>query len=299
MIASVLQGLTRVPDALAYDLFMTERNAARSLFTRRSFLLSGALALTGSRFTSATPSCALVPEQAEGPYYIDHEKLRRNITEGKPGVPLLLRIGLVDAKRCSPVENAALDIWHCDAEGVYSGFAAYGGGQDGLGRGGRSRVGPVFGARGPGGPFGRGGPQQERVTDDSRFLRGIQLTNGQGLVEFQTLYPGWYAGRTIHIHIKVHLGGAVMDDQYTGGHVSHTGQLFFPEDITEQISKMEPYANRSGVHRTLHSEDHIFLSQGGSQSMVSLERLSRGSNAGGFLAAITLAVDPDATPQRR
>jgi protocatechuate 3,4-dioxygenase beta subunit len=125
-----------------------------------------------------------------------------------------------------------------------------------------------------------------RQTDAKRFLRGVQVTNDQGIVEFATVYPGWYSGRAIHIHTKVHLGG----------HVSHTGQLFFPEDVTADIAKLEPYAKRLNVHRTTQQEDHVFQDQHGSECMVKLARLKKGSNADGFVAAVTLAVDPEATP---
>jgi protocatechuate 3,4-dioxygenase beta subunit len=251
--------------------------------TRRGFVLGGISIFTASGLASQSPSCQLASEQEEGPYYIDYEKVRRNLTEEKPGVPLQLRIALVDARRCAPLGMAAVDIWHCDAQGVYSGFTGNGGGEN-IGRG------------GPGGRVGPGGRGRGAV-DETRFLRGIQITNREGLVEFSSVYPGWYAGRTIHIHLKVHLGGdAAGGDRYAGGHVSHTGQLFFPEDITAEISKLDPYMKHSSVHRTLHSEDHVFLSQGGAQSMVKLERLQPGSNDGGFLATATLAVDPGASP---
>jgi len=245
--------------------------------SRRGFLLGGAVALASASGMPSTPSCTLVAEQEVGPYYIDDEKLRQDITEGKPGVPVKLRVALVDAARCAPLENASLDIWHCDALGVYSGFTANN--PDG------NPGGPPPG--GPGGPGpGRMGPPPPRQTDATRFLRGLQLTDKQGIAEFSTLYPGWYHGRAIHIHLKVHLGG----------HVSHTGQLFFPEDVTEQVAKLAPYAKRLSVHRTTQGEDHIFQSQHGSASMVSLTRLEKGSDAGGFLATVTLAVDPEATP---
>jgi len=278
------------------------------LLNRRSFVIAGAAILSSTpRFLHAAPGCTLTPEAEEGPYYVDYLKARADVTEGRPGVPLKLRIAIVDAKRCEPLKDAAVDIWHCDAGGVYSGFTANGGG-DGAGRGfgppaasgpaGPGGFGPGGGGRGgrggPGGPGGRGqGP-----SDETRFLRGIQLTNTQGVAEFATIYPGWYAGRTIHIHLKVHLGGKAASDKYAGGHVSHTGQLFLPEDLTEQIAKMEPYSKHSNVHRTLHSEDNIFMRQGGKQSMMTLDRLQKGSNAGGFLADIVVAVDPDATPAR-
>jgi protocatechuate 3,4-dioxygenase beta subunit len=263
--------------------------------SRRAFMIGGAAAIsTASRILSAAPRCTLTPEQEEGPYYVDFGKARRDVTEGKPGVPLQLRVALVDTKRCEPLEAAAVDIWHCDATGVYSGFTANGGGDD-AGRG----FGPPQGGqsgRGRGGPGGRAGGRGQGAIDETRFLRGIQITNRQGIAEFATLYPGWYAGRTIHIHLKVHLGGSAGAEKYAGGHVSHTGQLFLPEDITEQIAKMDPYVKHSNVHRTLHSEDNIFHQQGGAQSMLSLERLQKGSNAGGFAADVVLAVDPEATP---
>jgi protocatechuate 3,4-dioxygenase beta subunit len=256
-------------------------------FTRRGLLIAGVAAIVSPLARPSDPSCALNAEQEEGPYYINDEHLRRDITEGKPGVPLTLRIALVDSKRCAPLANAALDIWHCDASGVYSGFTANS--PDGFG-------GPP--GRGPGGPGGPGGPPPNfgpggggpppmRQTDTKRFLRGVQVTNDQGVVEFATVYPGWYFGRAIHIHLKAHLGG----------HVAHTGQLFFPEDVTADVAKLEPYAKRLNVHRTKQSEDNIFETEHGSESMVTLTRLKKGSNADGFLATVTLAVDPEATPK--
>jgi protocatechuate 3,4-dioxygenase beta subunit len=261
--------------------------------TRRDFLRSAAAFAVGSRLRAATPACTLTPEQEEGPYYVDYGTLRRDLTEGRPGVPLQLRIALLDAQTCRPIENAAVDIWHCDALGVYSGFTANGGGEDGP-RG----FGPPPG-RGFGGPVGQRGPGRSGrgAIDKTRFLRGVQLTSVEGVAEFTTLYPGWYAGRTIHIHLKAHIGGRAEDSQYSGGHVSHTGQIFLPEDITGQIAKMEPYVKHEAVHRTLHSEDHVFRQQGGAQSIASVERLQNGSNSAGFIATIALAVNPDAAPR--
>jgi protocatechuate 3,4-dioxygenase beta subunit len=271
--------------------------------TRRCLLLGGAAAILSSKVLADTPSCVLTSEQEEGPYYVDGAKFRRDITEGKPGVPVQLRVALVDARRCTPLADAALDIWHCDAGGIYSGFTSSS--PDGAGPNGR---GP-----GPGGPpppppgaapfrpampppgFGPGGRGPRKI-DATRFLRGVQLTDSQGLAEFATLYPGWYAGRAIHIHLKVHLGGEHRADLYRGGHVSHTGQLFFPEEVTGEIAKLQPYAKRLNVHRTTQDEDNIFRSQHGSSSMVRLERIRRGSDAEGFVATVTLAIDPEATP---
>lgn len=137
---------------------------------------------------------------------------------------------------------------------------------------------------------------RSRDLDPTRFLRGVQFADKGGRVEFATVYPGWYSGRAIHIHMKVHLGAQLLDAKSAGGHVCHTGQLFFPEEITADIAKLEPYATRLGVHRTLQSEDHIFTGQHGAASLLNLARLEKGTNASGFLATVTLAVDPNSTP---
>ncbi|HLY20530.1 MAG TPA: intradiol ring-cleavage dioxygenase [Bryobacteraceae bacterium] len=247
--------------------------------TRRGLITGGAAVLACSRAMPSTPACTLAAEQESGPYYLRYENLRSDITEGRPGVPLKLRIALVDARRCAPLPNAALDIWHCDAMGVYSGFTANN--PDGRpgGRGPRGR-GPAGLGFGP-----PGGPPPARRTDETRFLRGVQMTGQDGIAEFATICPGWYVGRTIHIHLKVHLGG----------HVSHTGQVFLPEEFTEQVAKIEPYAKRLNVHRTLQREDGIFNGQHGADSLVDLHRLG-GTNSDGFLATVMLAVDPEATP---
>jgi protocatechuate 3,4-dioxygenase beta subunit len=268
---------------------MAYRLSSLGNLSRRGLLIGGGFSLAAWKAMPSTPGCVLTAEQETGPYYIEQEKLRQDVTEGKPGVPVKLRVALVDARSCAPLENAALDIWHCDALGVYSGFTA------------NSPDGPAGGGPMPpppgSGPGPReGGPPPARQTDAARFLRGVQITDKKGLAEFATVYPGWYYGRPIHIHMKVNLGGSATAGIYGGGHTCHTGQLFFPEDITEQVAKLEPYQRRLSVHRTLQTEDNIFKTQHGSASVVNLTRLVSGSNTDGFLATITLAVDPEATP---
>jgi protocatechuate 3,4-dioxygenase beta subunit len=283
----------------------------RYSLSRRGFL-AGAVALGTLKAMPADPGCTLTAEQEEGPYYIASQNIRRTLIEDKAGVSVTLRIAVVDAKTCAPLPNAAVDIWQCDASGIYSGFAAAaegGPGMDGPGgrRGpGRPEFGPPNGPDGPvppppdfarGGPGrGPGGPPPSRITDATRFLRGVQISGKDGMVEFEALYPGWYPGRAIHIHMKVHLGGAMAAEKYAGGHVSHTGQLFLPEDVTAQVAKLPPYAKRLNVHRTTQAEDHVYNDQNGAAGLVTLARLKSGSNAEGFLATATLAVDLDATP---
>ena len=184
---------------------------------------------------SGAVTCVLAPEQTEGPYYISGEKLRRDITEGKPGVPLLLRLKVVDASTCRPIKGAAVDVWHADALGVYSGF----------GSGARSRT----------------------------FMRGIQQTDRNGLARFRSVYPGWYQGRTVHIHVKVHVAGNVV----------HTGQLYFPDRMTDKVFRRKPYSRRPR-RSTRNATDFVFA-QGGRRSLLGLRKVGSA-----YVGSITMGV---------
>jgi protocatechuate 3,4-dioxygenase beta subunit len=180
-------------------------------------------------------TCVLTPELTEGPYYIANEKVRRNITEGKPGVPLTLKTTVLDAASCKPLKNAAVDIWHADAGGVYSGFGA--------------------------------------GASDRTFLRGIQRTDATGVATLQTIYPGWYPGRAVHIHVKVHVGGNVV----------HTGQFFFPETLTDVVYKRSPYNTRP--NRDVRNTDDSIFRNGGDKGLVHLKK-----SGTGYVATITAGV---------
>jgi protocatechuate 3,4-dioxygenase beta subunit len=245
------------------------------------------------------PACVLAPELTEGPYYLDYELFRRDVTEHKDGVPLLLRATIVNAATCKAIPHAALDIWHTDALGEYSGYTALGvGGANGGGPGGPGGPGegtpPPPGSPPPSGPPPGGGHVEPG--DDLTFLRGVQTSDRHGVVEFRTLYPGWYLSRAIHIHAKVHLGGRVSGGKYSGGHVAHTGQFFFDERVTEEIAKLQPYAVNTTRRTTLH-EDGIYQS-GGSAGLLTLRPAHAHAPAlkRGLLATIVVGVDPDATP---
>jgi protocatechuate 3,4-dioxygenase beta subunit len=175
---------------------------------------------------SRAVQCVLTPELTEDPYYIAGEKLRRDIREGHPGTLLTLRLIVLNASTCKPIKSAAVDIWHADAAGNYSAF-----GSD---------------------------------TSSRTFLRGIQKTDKNGLAVFATIYPGWYRGRAVHIHIKVHIGGSVV----------HTGQLFFPDALTQAVYKAEPYASR-GNPDTPNASDSIFAN-GGKRGLLNLKKSGTG-----------------------
>jgi protocatechuate 3,4-dioxygenase beta subunit len=162
---------------------------------------------------TAAPDCVLMPELTEGPYYLDLDLVRSDITEGRPGLPLGLRVNVVDAGSCEPIEGAAVDVWHCDAEGAYSG---------------------VQGAEG------------------ETFCRGVQLTDASGAADFRTVFPGWYTGRAVHIHVKVSADG----DQ------THTGQLFFDPETLSAVYAAEPYAAR-GEPDQPNETDGIYQQSGG------------------------------------
>ena len=177
--------------------------------------------------------CVLTPEMTEGPFYLDINKVRADITEGRPGTPLALSLKVVSAATCKPIPEAAVDIWHTDAAGAYSGVQ----GNAGI------------------------------------FMRGTQRSDANGLVEFKTVYPGWYNGRTVHIHVMVHVGGNIV----------HTGQLFFDDAVTDEVYKAAPY-NKRGQRDQRNANDGIY--QGGGQAST-LKPTKSGS---GYTGAMTMGV---------
>jgi protocatechuate 3,4-dioxygenase beta subunit len=177
-------------------------------------------------------SCRLTPEVTEGPFYVDLDKVRRDITEGRPGVPLKLKIPVIDVRKCKPIHSAAVDIWHCDAGGLYSDESSNG-------------------------------------TAGQTFLRGVQLTDKKGFAIIQTVYPGHYTGRATHIHLKVHIGGKARGGTLRGGRVSHTGQLFFAEPSNSSVYSVAPDSSDTDS-RTLNSSDGIYSQAGGSRAEVRL-----------------------------
>ena len=272
--------------------------------------------------------CKLLPEQEVGPYYVADELLRADIREGKPGLPLTLQIAVLDSRTCKPLTNAAIDVWHCDALGLYSGYTkmdptGFGGlGGPGGPPGGPPPGGPPPGfdpqsqsdgaqhpdpthpRNRPGPPEGFGSPPENHPTDKLTFLRGVQLTDATGAVTFRTVVPGFYMGRTNHIHYKVRLGGHTGSEAampkagmtYLAGHTSHTGQIFLPEELAAELMRHEPYSKHA-IHRTRQAEDMVYNGQHGELCIATFKPLHPGNTSVGFTAHIITAVDPTATPQ--
>ena len=220
----------------------------------------------------ATPSsCVLTPELTQGPYYLADDLIRADITEGRPGVPLTLRVGVSDIKACGPLANAAVHVWHCDAHGFYSGVSANSPGSDAT-------------------------QQQIDEAAKSTFLRGIQMTDADGFVEFTTIYPGWYRGRTVHIHMMVAVDGTA-DQTYEGGHIAHTGQLFFDDAISDKVFATDAYAGRPDDERTLNNEDGILGNHEDDPGfLLALTPNNEQRIADGFVGVIAVGVDPTSTP---
>ena len=184
---------------------------------------------------SGAVTCVLTPELTEGPYYISGEKVRRDVRDGHPGTQLTLKLSVLNVATCAPIKGAAVDIWHADAAGNYSGF----------GDGASSRT----------------------------FLRGVQKTDANGVATFITIYPGWYQGRTVHIHVKVHVGGKVV----------HTGQLFFADSLTDKVYAVAPYSNRPN-RDVRNAQDSIFVN-GGKRGLLAVQKVS-----GGYRGSIAMGV---------
>lgn len=191
-------------------------------------VVGGRLALPATRraFGRALPPCVVRPEQTAGPYFVDERLDRSDIrtdpTDGSAseGVPLELefRVSRVGDDDCRPLEGAVVDVWQCDALGVYSDVRDIAGRFDTTGR---------------------------------KFLRGHQVTDADGTARFTTIYPGWYEGRTVHVHFKIRAeAGADRAHEFTS-------QLYFDDEVTDEVMRREPYASR-GERAVRNRQDGLF-----------------------------------------
>ena len=162
------------------------------------------------------------PQQIEGPYFVEdmpnRSDIRSDTTNGsvEQGIPLRLVIHVygVNDGLCVPLKGAKLDIWHANSQGIYSGVKDMG-------------------------------------TVENNFLRGYQVTDNNGTVEFTTIYPGWYEGRAIHIHDKVRIFNGQEKE------LEWTAQLYFNNSINEQVHEQTPY-NSHGPVKTTNEEDMVY-----------------------------------------
>lgn len=209
---------------------------------------------TAEATEAVTPSCVVKPEMTEGPYFVDEMLNRSDIrvepSDGsiKEGQLLYLTIYVMDVTGgvCAPLEGAQVDIWHCDAQGVYSDV------QDA----GFNTVG-------------------------QKWLRGYQITDETGKVDFTTIYPGWYSGRAVHIHFKI------RTESEAGDSYEFTSQFFFDDMLSDEVFTEASYSGK-GARNTLNSNDSIY-SSGGDQMLLQPVRAADGSYAATFYIGLDLS----------
>jgi protocatechuate 3,4-dioxygenase beta subunit len=190
---------------------------------------------------ASTPACVVKPKQTEGPYFIDEKLNRSDIRSNpadnsvKPGMPLRLvfQVSQVGDRVCTPLSNAVIDVWHCDAEGVYSDVS-----------------------------------DRQFSTVGEKFLRGYQVTDANGTAEFVTIYPGWYPGRTVHIHFKI------RTDSTSQQSYEFTSQLYFDDALTDRVHTQAPYAAK-GQRNQKNVQDSIFQN-GGDQLLLQMSEADAG-----------------------
>ena len=208
---------------------VTRRQAVAALGVTSASIISPAsvfAAVTPEKIAALIPgasACILTPFAEEGPYYFDPNLERSDMTEGKPGIPLRILFQVIDAIGCAPISGARADIWHADAGGEYSGYASQ-------------------------------GDDRKTTAEGQTFLRGTQFTSSLGEATFDTIYPGWYKGRTTHIHFKVFLDTKNVV----------TGQIYFPDALSEFIyTSVAPYNARTTQRDTANAADHVIEGSGG------------------------------------
>jgi protocatechuate 3,4-dioxygenase beta subunit len=151
---------------------------------------------------------------------VQGEMIRSNLVDGKPGVPVHLEMQFVDTTSCKPATSLLIDVWSCDAMGIYSGVSAAG--QGGL---------------------------------NTNYLRGVQPTDADGVVEFDIIFPGHYGGRATHEHIVTHTGATILaNGSYSGGHISHLSQIFFDQALIDAVERTSPYSTNT-IAKTSNNAD--------------------------------------------
>ena len=197
--------------------------------------------------TSGNAACAVAPTETRGPYpdttgMINNSAFfRRDITEGKPGIPLTLTLTVVNVNSaCAAVSGLQVEIWQCDAAGNYSEYSQ-----------------PGFNGAG------------------QTFLRGVQTTDANGQVTFNTIYPGWYAGRATHIHVDVYRSGAIVKST----------QIAFPETVSSAVYASSVYAAHGQNTQTTNANDNVF-SDGVTNELATVS----GSASSGYTAMLNVGI---------
>ncbi|XP_053213753.1 uncharacterized protein LOC128397098 [Panonychus citri] len=230
-------------------------------------------------------SCVLSPFNTEGPYFLSSDLLRSDITDGQVGLPLKLTIKLINSNDCNPLENMYVHVWQSNALGVYSGVELF------------PKSLPIIGPEGPFGPNGpggfgqlnNGGPGDNGMADlgrpasinNERFGRGYQISDSNGQVTFETIVPGWYTGRCLHMHVEVFHKNTTEKNEIT-----YVGQIFFDPKLTDQLKLVNSYSSNNQP-LTLNEDDWVYKNHG-NETLLNLI-----DNGNSFSGSITFGINPD------
>jgi protocatechuate 3,4-dioxygenase beta subunit len=239
---------TAVPTTAATSVSQAATGGATAVAATATTIPATEAIVATQASSTAVPTCVVRPELTEGPYFVDGQVERADIrsdpatcvvSEGAL-LALTFNVSQIGNGGCTPLPGAVVDVWHCDALGVYSGVSD-----------------PGF------------------DTSEQYFLRGYLLTDANGMAKFTTIYPGWYSGRTTHIHFKI------RTDPASAAGYEFTSQLFFDEALTDEVHAKEPYASK-GYRNTLNSNDNIYNDQ---------LLLAAGPSNEGYTATFDIALD--------
>jgi protocatechuate 3,4-dioxygenase beta subunit len=205
---------------------------AKAMLSRRAALATFAVATpaliaASSRAAAQAPApapllksaCTLTPAAVPGPFYFDPKLVRSDITEGHPGAPMRLHFVVIDAANCQPIPGARIDVWQTRADGFYSGYP-------------------------------RQGDARNIDTSGGTFMRGTQIADARGEASFRSVYPGWYVGRTVHVHFKIFIDDKSM----------LTGQMYFPDALSQYIFANVGAYKRKLVRNVFNGNDELALS---------------------------------------
>ncbi|PSR82750.1 dioxygenase [Coniella lustricola] len=233
-------------------------------------------------------TCVLSPEITWGPYvYPNSQTLRQDMSEGQPGVPLTLDVGVMDIETCEPLEGVMVNFWHCNATGSYSSFTALS----------------------PNTPFldlltslnisadDYNIGVTDLHTDNTTFLRGMWPTDANGMMEMKTVFPGFYVDRAIHIHVQVYHNWVLRSNgTISSGNIVSAGQLYFDETLEDEIMAISPYKQHTQINRTLNSDDSIFSDgfAGGYDPVISIVPADGLDVTKGMIGYVTIGVNTSA-----
>jgi protocatechuate 3,4-dioxygenase beta subunit len=208
-------------------------------WTAADFRAGGTAGLAGDLpppIFRSQPQCVATLARTLGPCHANDVPVRKDVTEGVAGLPMSLGLRIVEAATCKPVQGADVEIWHVNAQGVYSGHAA-----------GMCNAG-------------------ETVSQAASFLRGRQISDKDGIVSFLSVYPGWYSGRTVHIHMRILLGEAEL----------LITQLLFDDALSDIIFAGHPdYRSRRG-RDTMNGDDGVFSAKEAASYIFDVEKVDGG-----------------------